>query len=630
MSRPEGRALLYRSLLELAAARPAASRFRPPESLAGSAFCPPPAAPLLRHAGGAEPPRQARRVLGLSAFYHDSAAALVVDGVPVAAAHEERFSRRKHDAGLPRRAVDFCVRQAGLRLADIDLIAFYEEPFLKLDRMARSVQALQPPLAALDALGWWESVERNLALQEGLAVALGGDGGERVCFVQHHVSHAASAFYPSPFREAACLTLDGVGEWATTLLAEGRGEELRAVEQIDYPHSLGLLYSALTAYLGFAANSDEYKVMALAALGRPAYRRPLEELFRIFEDGSFALAHNPLAVSPAHQSPDQEAMESLLGLPPRPRNAPLAQEHYDLARSLQDLTEEALLGLLRRLHRQTGLDRLALAGGVALNGVANFKAFRASPFRDVFIQPAAGDAGGALGAALYAYYQGGREKPARRESPVFDPFLGPGFAQEEVERAFDAEGVRYRTLAWEELLEVVAQALAEDRVVGWFQGRMELGPRALGGRSILASPRNAAMKDIVNHKVKFREGFRPFAPMLPEEEAPRFLGLAERFPPLYHMLFVVPVAEAERGRIPAVLHDDHTTRPQLVNREAHPRVYALLRAFEAKSGVPVLLNTSFNLAGEPIVCTPYDAYKTFLYSDIDLLVAERCLVSKAG
>lgn len=629
MSGHDGRSLLYASLLELGANR-SRRRYRSGSALAGSSFVSPHPGPLLRLAGGAEPPKEARRVLGISAFYHDSAAALVIDGVPVAAAHEERFTRRKHDAALPREAAAFCLRQAGLRLAEIDLIAFYEDPLLKLDRMAEAVQGAQPPLESLETLGFWKSVQRNFALQQGLAEALGGDGTERVCFVQHHLSHAASAFYPSPFRQAACLTLDGVGEWATAVLAIGDGEELRFLEQIDYPHSLGLLYSALTAYLGFAANSDEYKVMALAAFGRPSFRRRLEELFQIFGDGSFALALNPLAVSSAWQSPDEEKLQSLLGIPPRPPGAALNQEHFDLARSLQEMTEEAMLGLLGRLHRQTGLDQLVMAGGVTLNGVANYKAFQASPFREVFIQPAAGDAGGALGAALYAFYQGGRAKPGRQPPQAFDPFLGPAFSQEEVERAFDREQVLYRTLEWDELLEVVAQALARDRVVGWFQERMELGPRALGGRSILASPLHPSMQETVNRKVKFREGFRPFAPVLPIEEAPRFFGLSERLPPLDHMLFVLPVAEEQRAAIPAVLHIDGTTRPQLVCRDRHPRIYGLLRAFEAQTGVPVLLNTSFNLAGEPIVCTPYDAYKTFLYSDIDLLVVERCLVVKEG
>jgi len=578
--------------------------------------------PALRWVGELE--GTPRAILGISAFYHDAAAALVVDGELRAAVQEERFTRRKNDAGLPRRAAEQCCRLAEVRPEDVDLIAFYEEPFLKLDRMARSLARFRPDFETLRDHLWFEGAQRNSILQDRLPRDLGIEAP--LVFVRHHHSHLASAFYPSPFREAAGLVIDGVGEWATTTLAVGRGHELEVLEEIRYPNSLGLLYSTLTGYLGFAVNSDEYKVMALAAFGEPRYRDRFEKLLEIFEDGSFRLDLNPFSWAPGEPCVDSQRLKEALGVPPRARGGPLSQEHRDLACSLQRTLEDAMLGLQRRLHRSCGLDALVMAGGVALNGVANYRNFVAGPFRQIFIQPAAGDAGGALGAALYAANQLRAGEPPRRGASWFDPHLGPTFSQEQVESILGEVGADFEVLPWDDLLSRVAKALAAGRVVGWFQGRMEIGPRALGSRSILAHPGYPGMKDRVNHKIKFREGFRPFAPILPEEEATRFLDCSDLQPPLSYMQFVVPVAKEERSRLAAVLHVDGTTRPQLINRRRQPRLWELLRAFETESGTPVLLNTSFNLAGEPIVCSPRDAYKTFRWSEIDLLVVERCLV----
>jgi carbamoyltransferase len=583
--------------------------------------------PPFRLAGGLRPPGPLRRVLGISAFYHDAAAALIVDGVPVAAAQEERFSRRKFDPALPRQAVEYCLAEAGLRIADIDLVAFYEEPLLKLDRLLQSAMAAGRSFEDLAKSGWFEAVERNLALSGRLGEALGFAGP--VAFVQHHLSHAASAFYTSPFEAAACLVCDGVGEWATTTLARCGPEGIRILEQIEYPHSLGLLYSAITAHLGFAANSDEYKVMALAAMGEPTLESALERILLRSGDGSFRLALDPLAPALGRRQNPEQDLTALLGMPPRDRQSPMRAEHRDLARSLQATTEEVMTALLVRLHEQTRLEHLVIAGGVALNGVANHRAFAASGFRHLFIQPAAGDAGGALGAALFAYHLAQEPRPAHTPTARFQPLLGPGFDREEVRRCLRQEGASFHTVDRDALLATTSGALAAGKVVGWFQGRMEFGPRALGARSILASPIDPTMKDTLNLRIKLREPFRPFAPILPEEEARRYFELPELYDPLYYMLFVLPVRLEQRSRIPACLHVDGTTRPQLVVRERSPLLHDLLRAFERESGVPVLLNTSFNLASEPIVCTPSDAYRTFRYSDLDLLVMEDCIVDRA-
>jgi carbamoyltransferase len=630
MAADSRRRCLFEGLRGLAARPGGEGRYRQQAAGASapSGFVAPPPAPAVRLAGATAPSGPLRRVLGISAFYHDSAAALVVAGVPVAAAQEERFSRRKFDPALPRQAVDYCLAEAGLTFADIDLVAFYEEPLLKLDRLLQSAIAAGRGYEDLVGCGWFDAVERNLALSAGLGPALGYEGP--VAFVQHHLSHAASAFYSSPFAEAACLVCDGVGEWATTTLARCDAQGIEVLEQIEYPHSLGLLYSAVTAHLGFAANSDEYKVMALAAFGAPSFRAELERIFARPGDGSFRLALDPLAPALRRRDGGMDQLTAQLGVAARCGGGPLGREHEDLARTLQEATEEVMTALLGRLRRRTGLDHLVLAGGVALNGVANHRAFAASGFRNLFIQPAAGDAGGALGAALYAYHLGQQPRPAHAPRARFPARLGPAFGREEVARCLRQEGARFRTVAPEELPALTARALADGRVVGWFQGRMEFGPRALGGRSILASPVDPAMKDTLNLKVKLREGFRPFAPILPEEEATRYFELPVLYEPLYYMLFVLPVRGEQRARIPASLHVDGTTRPQLVTRDENPLLHGLLRAFEQESGVPVLLNTSFNLAGEPIVCTPSDAYQTFRYSGLDLLVMEDCVVERAG
>lgn len=624
MSSEARRRLLYRALAALAARRGQAGRYQPEPLSSTSNYSLVPATPLCRFEGSLSTP--ARRVLGLSAFYHDSAAALVVDGTIVAAAHEERFSRRRHDSRLPHQAIASCLAQAGLTLDAVDLVAFYEEPLLKVDRLLDSALAEGLSFDQLRELGWFGALERNLALAGGLGSALGFSGP--VCFVQHHLSHAASAFLASPFSRAACLTLDGVGEWASTTLARGEGQDIEILKQIDYPHSLGLLYSTVTAHLGFAVNSDEYKVMALAAYGRPTKERELISLLTLFDDGSFALRSSPLRSALNETGDVDSELARLLGVPPRARDDEIRSEHEDLARSLQDLTERTIQTLLAHLHALTGLDCLVMAGGVALNGVANFRAFSASPFRRLFIQPAAGDAGGALGAALYAASHFGAAERTLEAETVFDPCLGPVNDRVEVRRWLTGAGIPHRVLSPENLVDFVAHQLARGRVAGWVQGRMEFGPRALGSRSILADPRDPGMKETLNRKVKFREGFRPFGPVLPEEDAQRYLNLEELQAPLYSMLFVVPVLESVRAEIPAAVHVDGTTRPQLVSASRAPLLHALLRAFERETGHPVLINTSFNLAGEPIVCTAPDAYRTFRYSGLDLLVLEDCVVEK--
>ncbi len=593
-------------------------------------------------------------ILGISAFYHDSAAALVVDGRIVAAAQEERFSRRKHDADFPAQAVAYCLREAGLTLGDLDYVAFYEKPLTKFERLLETYLAYAPGgfRSFRKAIPVW--LKQKLHLRRAIRDGLGGPTDAPLVFTDHHESHAASAFLPSPFDEAAILTLDGVGEWSTTTLGVGRGNRITLTDQIRFPHSLGLLYSAFTSYCGFKVNSGEYKLMGLAPYGRPVYRDViLEHLIDLKPDGSFRL---DLAYFNYCQGVTMTSrrFHDLFGGPPRAPESKLDARQMDLAASIQAVTEEVVLRIGRHLHERTGLDRLVMAGGVALNCVANGRLLREGPFADIWIQPAAGDAGGALGAALFVWHQllGKPRHPDGRDAQQ-GSLLGPRFSTAEIERTLAEHGETGQRFDDEaELLEHVADLLEAGQVVGWFQGRMEFGPRALGARSILGDPRDPTMQARMNLKIKFRESFRPFAPAVLREHAADWFDLDPRQESPY-MLLVAPVREERRvpldaetrrvlngdpdlrrrvnvvrSQVPAVTHVDWSARVQTVDAERNPRFHRLLEAFHARTGCPLLVNTSFNVRGEPIVCTPEDAYRCFRATEMDALVLENVVVSR--
>lgn len=589
------------------------------------------------------------RVLGISAFYHDAAAALIDDGRIVAAAQEERFSRRKHDPGFPAQAIRYCLAEAGIGLDQVDVIAFYEKPFLKFERLLETYVAFAPRGFAsfCRAVPLWihEKLFQKRLLGEALA-ALGADGAvDRLLFAEHHQSHAASAFFPSPFAEAAVLTMDGVGEWTTTSLALGHGNRLDVLREIHFPHSLGLLYSAFTYYAGFKVNSGEYKLMGLAPYGEPRYRDLIcERLIDLKADGSFHLNLDYFAYCTGLTMTNAR-FHDLFGGPPRRPDEPLTQRHLDLAASIQAVTEEAVLNL-GRAAKATGADYLCLAGGVALNCVANGKLKRAGLFRDIWIQPAAGDAGGALGAALAAYYQH-LERPRRHgdDDAMEGAYLGPAFSDNEVASRLTGIGARFSCLDEAALLATTARALADGEAVGWFQGRMEFGPRALGNRSILADPRRPEMQRTLNLKVKFRESFRPFAPAVLAEDAADWFDIDGPSP---YMLLVANLNEARRlpltaddasrvgldrlkvprSTIPAVTHVDGSVRLQTVDKGRNPRFHRLLECFKALTGCPVLVNTSFNVRGEPIVATPEDAFRCFMGTHLDALAIGNCFLKK--
>ena len=550
-------------------------------------------------------------ILGISGFYHDAAAALLRDGDLVAAAHEERFTRKRHDPDLPAQAIAYCLREAGLRVSDLDYVVFYDKPFVKFERILTTYLATFPrslPSFTRSIPIW---LKEKLWVPNQIRDKIGYEG--EVLFAEHHQSHAASAFLPSPFDEAAILTCDGVGEWATTTQGIGRGNSFELIKELRFPHSLGLLYSAFTYYLGFKVNSAEYKVMGAAPYGVPKYAdKILDELLDLRDDGSFRLNMKYFAYDYGLTMTNPR-FEKLFGEPRRDPESKLQQFHWDVAASVQRVTEDIVLRMVRDLHARTGMRNLCMAGGVALNCVANGRIVREGPFENLWVQPAAGDAGGALGAALFAHNAVlGNPRRFRMDHA----FWGPAYSDEEIRACLDARGARYRTVSRDQMIEETARRLDEDQaVVGWLQGRMEWGPRSLGSRSILADARNRENWQRVNLKIKFRESFRPFAPAVLAEKAGDWFEIDRESP---YMLLVCPVKSGRE--IPAVTHVDGSARLQTVSRDAHPVFHDLLSAFDRRTGCPVLINTSFNVRGEPIVCTPDDAYLCFMRTNMDVLV----------
>ncbi len=592
------------------------------------------------------------KILGLSGFYHDSAACLVSDGEIVAAAQEERFTRKKHDADFPAQATQYCLSEAGLRPEEIDYVVFYDKPFLKFERILETCLAFPPRgfRNFVASLPLWlkEKLFQKAVISKALTECFGEkiDWAERLRFSEHHLSHAASAFFPSPFEEAAVLTMDGVGEWATTSVYVGTGNQLSVQKEIHFPHSLGLLYSAFTYYTGFKVNSGEYKVMGLAPYGEPRYVDVIKKhLVDIKEDGSFRLDMKYFDYCTALKMTNSR-FDALFGGKPRDPESRLTQREMDLAASIQAVTEEVVIRLAKDVQRSTGQKNLCLAGGVALNCVANGKLLREGVFENIWIQPAAGDAGGAVGAALGAYHMMLNQPRYKKSTDSMKgAFLGPEFSQPEIDKRLRKVGAIFRTVSDEELLDTVAGALADGKTVGWHQGRMEFGPRALGGRSIIADPRSPTIQKDLNLKVKFRESFRPFAPSVLRDDVSDWFQLNTDSP---YMLLVADVVQAkrfvmseaqkslfgieklnvQRSVIPAVTHLDYSARIQTVHRDTNPRYYHLISRFKELTGCPVLVNTSFNVRGEPIVCTPEDAFHCFMGTGIDMLAVGNAFLRK--
>ena len=585
-------------------------------------------------------------ILGISCFYHDSAAALIRDGIIVAAAQEERFTRKKHDFNFPIHAVEYCMKQARITAADLSWVTFYDKPLLKFERILHTYLAYAPIgiQSFMMAMPLW--LKEKLWIPSLIADTLGYEG--KVLFPEHHESHAASAFYPSPFKRAAFLTMDGVGEWATTSYGVGNGNKLQIMAELNFPHSLGLLYSAFTYHTGFKVNSAEYKVMGLAPYGTPKYVETIyDHLIDLKEDGSFKMNMKYFDYCAGLRMTNNK-FDELFGGPPRKPESKLTQREMDLARSLQEVTEEVMIRMARHVHKETGEENLVLAGGVALNCVGNGRILREGPFKNIWIQPAAGDAGGALGSALdtwYAYL--GNERIAEEgKDAMHGSYLGPEYNDEEIERFLIMNEVAYRKLTRGDLVDNVADLLVHENVIGWFQGRMEFGPRALGARSIIGDARSPKMQSVMNMKIKFRESFRPFAPSILKEkiidyfemecESPYMLLVASVQPSRRtnttverDALFGINKLSIPRSEIPAVTHVDHSARIQTVNRETNPLYYDLINAFYRKTGCPVIINTSFNVRGEPIVSRPEEAYQCLMRTDMDYLVIGNYLVSKS-
>jgi carbamoyltransferase len=593
------------------------------------------------------------RILGLSAFYHDSAASLLVDGRIVAAAQEERFTRKKHDASFPENAIAYCLAEGGIALDDVDHVVFYEKPFLKFERLLETYTAFAPrgyksfstamPIWLRDKLFQKEMIGRKLR-----QISPQFDWRNRLLFSEHHVSHAASAFYASPFAEAVVLTMDGVGEWCTGSAAVGRGKDLVIHKEMRFPHSLGLLYSAFTYYTGFKVNSGEYKVMGLAPYGKPDYANViLEHLIDVKEDGSFRLDLSYFDYCTGLTMTNKKFAD-LFGEPARdPSRDQLTPFHMNIAASIQAVTEQVMLRMTRSLAREYGIRNLCLAGGVALNCVANGKILRDGAFENIWIQPASGDAGGALGAALAAWHLHlGEERPATGRDLMQGAYLGPSYRQDEIERRLGSTGAKFNVASDDDMIEAAATSLVNGDAVGWMQGRMEFGPRSLGTRSILGDPRSPTMQKTLNLRIKYRESFRPFAPAVLREDVEDWFEIDADSP---YMLLVADVKEQRRRRmtneeearfgidklnvprseIPAVTHVDYSARIQTVHADTNPRFHALISRFKDKTGCPVLVNTSFNVRGEPIVCTPEDAFRCFMGSDIELLVVGNCVLRKS-
>lgn len=592
------------------------------------------------------------RILGISAFYHDSAAALIEDGNIIAAAQEERFTRKKHDPGFPKEAITYCLKEAGLTLSEVDHVVFFEKPFIKFERLLETYLASAPAgfQSFKMAIPVWI---KDKLFQKGNLIELleefenSGEIEDKLLFAEHHQSHAASAFFPSPFEEAIILTMDGVGEWATASVAIGKGNELTTVKEIQFPHSLGLLYSAMTYYTGFRVNSGEYKVMGLAPYGEPKYVDLIKDnLIDIKEDGSFWLDQSYFNYATGLTMTSSK-FHDLFGAPPRTSEDRITQREMDLAASVQVVTEEIMLKMTESLAKEYGIKNICLAGGVALNCVANGKVIRAGSFDNVWVQPAAGDAGGALGAALAAYYV--EKKQPRTVGSNMDAmkgsYLGPDYEQSDIEERLSKAGAVFEVFTDETVMTETAKCLEQGHAVGWFQGRMEFGPRALGGRSILGDPRNPKMQKTLNLKIKYRESFRPFAPSIISDEVSNYFEHQGTSP---YMLVVAPVKEEHRkdtskedeglfgieklniprSTIPAITHVDYSARIQTVHEETNPRYHALISAFKEQTGCPIVVNTSFNVRGEPIVNTPEDAFHCFMGTEMDTLVVGNCLLRK--
>ena len=592
------------------------------------------------------------KILGLSAFYHDSAACLVIDGNIVAAAQEERFTRKKHDSAFPTQAVAYCLAEAGLRAIDIDYVVFYDKPFLKFERLFETYLAFAPrgfksfvtslPIWLKDKLFQKSQIAKVLNEQFGGGI----DWTTRLLFSEHHLSHAASAFFPSPFEEAAVLTMDGVGEWTTTSLAIGRGNQLAVHKEIQFPHSLGLLYSAITYYTGFKVNSGEYKVMGLAPYGEPKYADLIKDnLIDIKEDGSFHLDMSYFNYCTG-LTMTNERFDTLFGGPRRAAESQLTQREMDLAASVQAVTEEVVIKLATGIRKSTGLRNLCLAGGVALNCVANGKLLRKNIFDNIWIQPAAGDAGGAVGAALAAYHMMlNQPRTVNPADSMKGGYLGPEYSQADIEQRLTKAGAVFTSVSDAEMIALTAQALAEGKAVGWHQGRMEFGPRALGGRSIIADPRSEVVQKQLNLKVKYRESFRPFAPSVLREDVSEWFDIQSDSP---YMLLVADVAKSKqlpmtpeqeklfgieklnvpRSQIPAITHVDYSARIQTVHAHTNPKYFDLITKFKEMTGCPVLVNTSFNVRGEPIVCTPEDSFNCLMGTEIEFLVVGNAIMRK--
>jgi len=593
-----------------------------------------------------------KKILGISAFYHDSAAALVAGGRVVAAAQEERFTRIKHDFNFPKHAIDYCLKEAGLKPEDLDYVVFYDKPLLKFDRLLETYLAYAPAglRSFMMAMPLW--LKTKLHLPREIRKALGGRYKKRIIFTVHHESHAASAFYPSPFEEAAILTMDGVGEWDTASIGHGKGNQIRLLKTLEFPHSLGLLYSAFTYFTGFKVNSGEYKLMGLAPYGEPKYVDViLDKLVDLKEDGSLAMNMEYFNYCQGLTMTNRR-FDELFGGPPRKPESPIRQREMDLAASIQKVTEEAVLRMARTARKITGCRYLCLAGGVALNCVANGKLLRSGIFDDIYIVPPAGDAGGALGAALFVHYQL-LEKPRNVDGsdPLKGALLGPSFSNEEIRSYLDGQNIKYHFLADEPaLLREVVDAMIAGKVVGWFHGRMEFGPRALGARSIIGDARNETMQSTMNLRIKYREAFRPFAPCVLIEDVDKYFELDRESP---YMLLVADVrpelrcqltdeqkrlmkdpdlrkrVNVKRSSLPAITHVDMSARIQTVDEARHGRFYRLMKEFKRQTGCGVIINTSFNIRGEPIVCTPQDAYRCFMATDMDMLVLENCILHKS-